>query len=434
MASPASEEFALPPAATAIVELQGDGQALLLNSSAEYITIIGNGHSLKISPLAAAEASIGVNINLSNVIVSFDGHPTIILNSLATDYASLSSASATFALQSSLTIGGDEPGASQSGNPTFGLASGAQFAIANAHWLPNVNMLGQFAMSLGNGQTAWIFSGLAVGMRFVYGQANVQISNTAGPTDTELSFSIPDSSLVVTKGWTQHRDLPIISTGGNPLNLTLEEPADFFYGAGAHIVVSPATLSKMSFEFLYQTEVTVNTTVGISELVVSDVLVNATKVAAIGRRQFVGVLRFVHDDLSKELRLVLSERICANLVLELRPNSILALDDAWMAVADQTLITLNGSHAKVYYEGDEPPKLFDVIGTDIQFLHRPDAGDAASISSGTVVGLVFAALAVIPTAIGLYIFCRRRYIAVKADEYDRFTDIPSDQGAILGDL
>jgi hypothetical protein len=122
--------------------------------------------------------------------------------------------------------------------------------------------------------------------------------------------------------------------------------------------------------------------------------------------------------------------------LELRPNAILDLDDAWTTVSDETRIILDGSHAKVYYEGDDVPTMFDVIGTDIQFMHRPDPNgpDSASSNAGTVVGVVFAALAVIPTSIAIYIVCRRRYIAVKADEYDRFTDIPSDQGAMLGDL
>jgi hypothetical protein len=216
----------------------------------------------------------------------------------------------------------------------------------------------------------------------------------------------------------------------------MHEAGDFFYAGGAHLVVSPTNLSRMSFEFLYQTELTVNTTEGISELVVSETVINVTNLVAINRRQFVGLLRFVHDDLSKDLRLVLSDRVPANLVIELGPNSVLALDSAWSAAADLTHVVLDGSHATVYYEGSDPPAVFDVIGTDIRFVHRADSGSsaAASLSSGAVVGLVFAALAVIPSAIGLYILFRRRYIVIKADDYDKFTDLPSDQGAILADL
>jgi hypothetical protein len=384
-----------------------------------------------------------MNIALSNVVITFEGEPTLFLRSLSTDYQSLSSAYATFQIAEALTIGGDAPDPGQLGNPRFILGSGTQFSITNTHFLPQAEMLDTFVISLGNGQTQWHISGLVVGDRFVYGQGTAILANTAGPTDTELSFPMPDSALIVTKGWDADRVLPMISTGANPLNLTLLQPADFFYGAGSHVLVSPTTFSKMSFNSLYQTQLTIGTTVGISEIVVADTvlyvyLVNISYPIIIDRRAFTGPMRFVHDDLYNglPLRIGSCERVPENLILELRPHSVLILDPGWTTVRDTIHVTLSGSHATVYYQGEVEPAVFDVVGTEIRFLpwNEPPAADSNSVSSGTVVGIIVAVLLVIPAGTGLYLLFRRRFVAVLADDYDKFTDLPSEQGAVLRDL
>jgi hypothetical protein len=436
--SGAGSEFVIPPAGRAIFELRGSGRAVLINTSAETIQIDGNGYPLTVSAVAGREATREVDLTVVNAPLEFDGRPTVVLNSLKADYRSLSSATANFEIGSALVVSGHEaPSSAQTGKPNFALAEGATLTMTNAHFLPSAEMTGKSGLNIGNGHTTWGLSGLTAGMQLYYGQGDVEISNSGGPTDAEFVLPVDGTSLRVKKGWVVSRDLPTVTTNGSTLSLTLDEDAEFFYTDNSKLTVTPATLGHMSFDSIFNAEVTVSSSIGIREIIASDIVVSVSNLAVIDRRRFVGRLLIRHDDTSGELRLVLgeSEGVPANFAFDLRPDSILRLDPAWSEIDSPTHIELNGSRATVFYEGSSMPVVFDVIGSDIRMLPVSDYDDSSSgVSKTTISVVVVAVIGAVAVAIGLYMFVTRKRVMLIAEDYDKFTDAPSDTESMFSDL
>jgi hypothetical protein len=416
--------YPIPPGSFAIIELHKTVTFLLTDNSPPTIEINGNGSTFTLDRQWIRDSLLSTtSFKFTNAILN-PGFGSISIADLRTDYPSLSSITDTIQVINSLNIQGSAvPATSQTGRPIIFADTNTQ--ISNLELLPTVSLISETSFSLSNSRATWTIEKVSPGQPLnINLSSNLTVASVSQKVPSlDFLFSQSHSSLHVTSGWTETK----ISVRPNSMdffNLILDSPAPLTLADDGHFIVSPTTLRYIDFTGVKRASVIVESSLGIDEIRIGEVLVDVVNTADIPRREFIGQLVFRHT-VNRELLIGIIDgtvKISPEIVIELTSEGNLRIVEEWVKISPEVKLTIKGE-GTVIVEGSVLPAAISVENSiTVQF-------DSGKLSSGAIVGIVIGGIALIGIVIGIGLWWRGN----KKFDYDMIPDGQGKETSMVAD-
>jgi hypothetical protein len=259
--------------------------------------------------------------------------------------------------------------------------------------------------TLGKGKSIVNFTNVPSDGRVRYRDASVELSGASESAGLNLEFA-GASSLSVVNGWLSGVNPTLAVT--DSLLLSLEESAAFDFESGGTYRIDSTSLGRLRSPHLRADALTVDPLYPVDEITLSSSVVWLGSVASVDRSSFTGVLTLNHTSVQSIVKIGVTDGIPQNVAINLAPGTTLRAATKLSEISSPNRIVISGTSALIIFEGNIPPAVFDITGTNITIQPSslpkpsPTPSHANKLGSVAIVGIVVGVIGIL--VIGLLVW------------------------------